>query len=67
MSEFGCSSSTISALAVMLALSSLPGLSIDTSTSKVVTLSFSTPIGEICVTLPSNFRSLKVSTLMRAG
>ena len=38
----------------MLALSSLPGLSIETSTSKVVTLSFSTPIGEICVTLPSN-------------
>ena len=46
----------------MLALSSLPGLSIDTFTSKVVTLSFSTPIGEICVTRPSNTLSLNVST-----
>ncbi len=51
----------------MLALRALPGLSIETSTSKVVTLSRSTPIGEICVTLPSKVRSLKVSTLMRAG
>ena len=67
MSEFGCSSSTISALAVMFALSSLPGLSIDTRTSKLVTLSFSTPIGEICVTRPLNTLSLKVSTRMRAG
>ena len=50
----------------MLALSSLPGLSIETFTSKVVTLSFSAPIGEICVTLPSNLRSLNVSTVMRA-
>ncbi len=45
----------------MLALSSLPGLSIETSTSNVVTLSFSAPIGEIWVTLPSNVLSLKVS------
>ena len=37
----------------MFALSSLPGLSIETRTSKFVTLSFSTPIGEICVTWPS--------------
>ena len=40
----------------MLALSSLPALSIDTFTSNVVTLSFSTPIGEICVTRPSKTR-----------
>ena len=46
----------------MLALSALPGLSIETSTSKVVTLSFSTPIGEICVTWPSKTLSLNVST-----
>ena len=30
----------------------------ETRTSKVVTLSFSTPMGEILVTLPANFRSL---------
>ena len=66
-SAFGCSSSTISAFAVMLAFSSLPGLSIDTLTSKLVTLSFSTPSGEICVTWPLNVRSLNVSTRMRAG
>ena len=57
----------ISALAVMLALSSPPGLSIETRTSKVVTLSFSTPIGEILVTLPMKVLSLNDSTLMRAG
>ncbi len=57
----------ISALAVMLAFSSLPGLSIETLTSKVVTLSFSAPIGEIRVTWPSNRLSLKVSTLIRAA
>ena len=51
----------------MFALSSLPGLSIDTRTSKLVTLSFSTPIGEICVTRPLNALSLNVSTRMRAG
>ena len=37
------------------------------STSKVVTLSRSTPIGEIWVTLPSKARSLNVSTVMRDG
>ena len=58
-SAFGCSSSTISAFAVMLALSSLPGLSIDTFTSKLVTLSFSTPSGEICVTWPLNVAILE--------
>ena len=51
----------------MLALSSLPGLSIETRTSKLVTLSFSTPIGEICVTRPLKILSLNVSTRMRAG
>src|SRR4026208_199071 len=50
----------------MFALSSLPGLSIETRTSKLVTLSFSTPIGEICVTRPLKDLSLKVSTRMRA-
>ena len=57
----------ISAFAVMLALSSPPGFRIETRTSNVVTLSFSTPSGEILVTAPSNFRSLKDSTTMRAG
>ena len=51
----------------MLALSSLPGLSMETRTSKLVTLSFSTPIGEICVTRPLNVLSLNVSTRIRAG
>ena len=51
----------------MLALSSWPGLSMETRTSKFVTLSRSTPIGEICVTLPWKVRSLNVSTRMRAG
>ena len=32
-----------------------------------MTLSFSTPIGEICVTRPSNTVSLKVSVVIRAG
>ena len=67
MSAFGRSSRITSALAVMLAFSSWPGFSIDTSTSKVVTLSFSTPIGEICVTLPVNTLSRKLSVVMRAG
>ena len=52
ISASGRSSSTISAFAVILAFSSWPGLSIETRTSKFVTLSRSTPIGEICVTLP---------------
>jgi hypothetical protein len=47
-----CSSSRISALAVMLAFSSPPGLLMETRTSNVVTLSFSTPMGAILVTLP---------------
>jgi len=38
------------------------GLSIETRTSKLVTLSFSTPIGEIWVTRPLNVLSLNVST-----
>src|SRR5260370_517966 len=66
MSAFACSSSTISAFAVMFALSSLPGLSIETRTSKFVTLSFSKPIGEICVTRPLNVLSLNVSTRILA-
>ena len=64
---FLCSSSTISALADMFARSSPEALSMDTLTSKLTTLSFSTPRGEICVTRPSNRLSLNVSTLMRAG
>ncbi len=51
----------------MLALSSPVGLSMETRTSKVVTLSFSTPMGEILVTLPSNLLSGNDSTVMRAG
>ena len=51
----------------MLAFSSPPGFEIDTRTSKVVTLSFSLPRGEILVTLPVNFLSLNDSTTMRAG
>src|SRR6267143_446846 len=43
-----------------------PGFEIDTRTSKVVTLSFSLPRGEILVTLPVNFLSLNDSTTMRA-
>src|ERR1035438_5185473 len=62
-----CSSSRISALAVMLAFNSPPGLLMETRTSNVVTLSFSTPIGAILVTLPLKVRSRKLSTLMRAG
>jgi len=42
----------ISALAVIIAFSTPSGLLIETRTSNVVTLSFSTPIGEIFVTLP---------------
>src|SRR5205809_1668791 len=57
----------ISALALMLALSSPLGFWMETRTSKVVTLSFSTPRGEIFVTLPSNFLSLNDSTTIRAG
>ena len=57
----------ISAFAVMAAFNSPPGLLIDTRTSKVVTLSFSTPMGEIFVTLPLNVLSLNDSTLIRAG
>ena len=57
----------ISAFAVMLASSSPRALSIDTFTSNEMTLSLSVPIGEICVTLPSNCRSRNVSTLIRAG
>jgi hypothetical protein len=60
------SSRISSALALMLALSSPDGFSIETLTSKVVTFSFSTPMGEILVTRPSNFRSLNASTVMRA-
>ena len=56
----------ISALAVMLVFSSPPGFWMETRTSKVVTLSFSLPSGEIFVTLPSNDLSLKDSTTMRA-
>ncbi len=51
----------------MLAFSSFPALSMETSTSKVVTLSFSTPMGEICVTRPLKVLSLKLSVVMRAG
>ncbi len=65
-STFLCSSRMISALAVISAFSSPPGFWIDTRTSNVVTLSFSTPIGEIFVTLPSKVLSLNDSTLMRA-
>ena len=61
------SSRIISALALMLAFSSPPGLLREIRTSKVVTLSFSTPMGEILVTAPSNFLSGKDSTVMRAG
>jgi len=42
----------------MFAFSSPVGFWIETRTSKVVTLSFSTPRGEIFVTLPVNFFSL---------
>jgi len=42
-----CSSRMISALAVMAAFNSPPGLLMETRTSKVVTLSFSAPMGEI--------------------
>src|SRR6185437_4544713 len=62
-----CSSSIISAFAVISAFNSPPGLSMETRTSNVVTLSFSTPIGEILVTTPLNVLSLKDSTLIRAG
>ena len=55
------SSKMISALALMFAFSAPPGLRMETRTSKVVTLSFSTPIGEICVTRPSKTRSRNVS------
>jgi len=51
-STFLCSSRMISALAVIIAFSTPSGLLIETRTSNVVTLSFSTPIGEIFVTLP---------------
>src|SRR6185503_13332836 len=64
---FLCSSRMISALAVISAFNSPPGLSIETRTSNVVTLSFSTPIGEIFVTLPLKVLSLNDSTLIREG
>ena len=60
------SSRMISALALMLALRVPLGLSIETRTSKVVTLSFSLPRGEILVTLPSKALSLNASTTIRA-
>src|SRR4030095_10760771 len=56
---FFFSSRMISALAVMLSFNSPSGLWIEARTSNVVTLSFSTPNGEIFVTLPSYFLSLK--------
>ena len=62
-----CSSRRISALAVMLALSSPPGLSMETRTSKVVTLSFSTPSGAILVTLPLKTLSRKRLDLDACG
>ena len=39
----------------------------ETRTSNVVTLSFSTPMGEILVTLPGNFWSLNDSTVDARG
>src|SRR5215472_8357086 len=67
ISTFLCSSRMTSALAVISAFNSPPGLLIDTRTSNVVTLSFSTPIGEIFVTWPVNVLSLNVSTRILAG
>src|SRR5262249_34815565 len=59
--------SSTSALAVICAFSSPLELSMETRTSNVVTLSFSTPMGEILVTLPEKVRSLYDSTLIRAA
>ena len=60
-------SNGVTALAVISARSLRDSFEIETRTSKVVTLSFSTPMGEILVTLPENFSSLNDSTVMRAG